>query len=799
MCQEEARKGVNIFVRGKLPRYKESQRWPRVQEQREAMVSKWLKVIGRGYVKSGAVVSLTGSFAVPKGNSDIRMVYDATKCGLNEALWAPNFLLPTIDMVVRQAGEGSWFGDIDLGEQFLNFPLDESLRPYAGIDITRIKDEIPEGILTEEQRASKGRVFLRWERTLMGLKSSPYNAQKMMAWVCDVIRGDPSHRFNVFRWDTYKSNCPGSPTYDPSRPVGCRWRSQDNTMSSSFEIYVDDVRTSGSSEEECVRASRRVASVCNFYGIQDAARKRRFPSCQPSVWCGSRIISNGQGIFAATTQEKWDKGKEIVRRTLEEMGNTESGQIDRKTLERGRGFMIHLARTYPGMVPFLKGMHHTLETWRGGRDEDGWKYGREDWINLLMEEDLEEGRHWKEVMEAHVVKGPEPPNKVTPAARLRGDLLELQRIMSPSKPPNRLLRSLGFKTVIYSFADASGAGFGSTWTAKGKTMFRVGTWGEDTKGKSSNYREMRNLLETIQNMGKDGRLNGSEIFLFTDNSTSEAAFYKGSSKSRLLHEMVGKMRAFELSEGCKIIVVHISGKRMQCQGVDGLSRGNMLEGIMQNNDVLRYIPLHISALNRMGGEKLLTWIKSWMGKGEQLITLSTEDWFIRAHDIVGYKQGVTLLTEPVYQQGLFLWSPPPALAEVACEELRKARNKRQVSTHVFICPRLMSPYWRSHLYRSADLIFEIPPGEYYWPQDNFEPLTVALFFPFLSHNPWQLKRTQAFLDMEDVLRRMWKERGGAQGALLCKFWAQARRLDNLSSRMVRHMLQSLSHFGVSYQ
>lgn len=34
--------------------------------------------------------------------------------------------------------------------------------------------------------------------------------------------------------------------------------------------------------------------------------------------------------------------------------------------------MIHLSRTYSGMVPFLKGIHHTLESWRSNRDEDGW-------------------------------------------------------------------------------------------------------------------------------------------------------------------------------------------------------------------------------------------------------------------------------------------------------------------------------------------------------------------------------------------------------------------------------------------
>lgn len=52
-------------------------------------------------------------------------------------------------------------------------------------------------------------------------------------------------------------------------------------------------------------------------------------------------------------------------------------------LERDRGFLIHIARTFPGMVPYLKGIHHTLESWRTGRDKDGWRFNTEEWIKYL--------------------------------------------------------------------------------------------------------------------------------------------------------------------------------------------------------------------------------------------------------------------------------------------------------------------------------------------------------------------------------------------------------------------------------
>jgi hypothetical protein len=125
------------------------------------MIDKWLKIIKRAYVQPGAVLSLTGSFPVAKGSSNIHMVYDASKCGLNEKIWAPNFMLLTIDTTLRHVDESSWFGDIDLGGMFLNFPLDEKLRQYAGIDVTELKALLEElNLLPAELLGTKGRLFL---------------------------------------------------------------------------------------------------------------------------------------------------------------------------------------------------------------------------------------------------------------------------------------------------------------------------------------------------------------------------------------------------------------------------------------------------------------------------------------------------------------------------------------------------------------------------------------------------------------------------------------------------------------
>jgi hypothetical protein len=63
------------------------------------------------------------------------MVYDASQSGLNKALWVPSFTLPSVEALTRVMDTESWMGDLDLGDMFLNFPLDIAIRSYCGIDL----------------------------------------------------------------------------------------------------------------------------------------------------------------------------------------------------------------------------------------------------------------------------------------------------------------------------------------------------------------------------------------------------------------------------------------------------------------------------------------------------------------------------------------------------------------------------------------------------------------------------------------------------------------------------------------
>jgi hypothetical protein len=77
------------------------------------------------------------------------------------------------------------------------------------------------------------------------------------------------------------------------------------------------------------------------------------------------------------------------------------------------------------------------------------------------------------------------------------------------------------------------------------------------------------------------KLWGSEIFIFTDNSTAEAAFWKGTSKSEALFKLVLRLKELELDFNLHLLIFHVSGRRMIAVGVDGLSRADHGKGGMR--------------------------------------------------------------------------------------------------------------------------------------------------------------------------------------------------------------------------
>jgi len=755
---------ARVWARDGLPIYHQPSRLPNYRTRqppepdplvRTRVREKLDKFRGKRYVNCGTAMSLTPFFTVPKGDGDVRVVFDGTKSKLNDALWAPPFVLPTIVSLLRCVEPGTWMADIDIGEMFYNYSLDSRIQPYCGVDISPYFD----GVTTWEV----------WTRCVMGIRSSPHGCTLMEMIGDEMARGDPKDPRNPFAYDLVRLNLPGSADYRPNLPWVSKVVSVTGRIAPDVKTYVDDKRVTGPTQALCEAATRRAASFLTYLGEQDASRKRVSASRRAGAWAGSVCHTDEDVVTVMVTTDKWDKAKGHITHLLKVA--TTSNVFLYKELESIRGFLVYVVRTYPAFNPYLKGIHLTLDSWRTGRRWDGWKAeAEEDVLNSAMG-DTYCGEH---------------PTTVKGVPRLALDLQALATLFNHHKPPRRTVRTKEVAVVWYGYGDASRSGFGSSFITPSGVRLRYGLWGRDLSHQSSNFREMRNLVDAldyeledqfpvlqsavsaVSAMVHQDNMHGLEIFLFTDNIVAECAFYRGSSSNPRLFDLILQLKQLEIRYSLQLHVVHIAGSRMMAQGTDGLSRGASWE--LENP--LELVPLHRSSLERDPG--LLPWLISWAPLNGSLHTLAPADWFRLGHGICGDIANHDGIWTPrlLPSDSILLWHPAPAAAEVALEELCMSRHKRPLLRHVFVCPRLYTHAWRKRLFKSADLVFNLSPGFLpgVWANHQHEPLVVGIFLPYRTSPPGVMKDTLPLLGIQDRLRRSFATRDSNLHVVLADLW-----------------------------
>jgi len=120
------------------------------------------------------------------------------------------------------------------------------------------------------------------------------------------------------------------------------------------------------------------------------------------------------------------------------------------------------------MVPYLKGIHLTLDGWRPNRDEEGWKRS--------SNQDEDGGSsigcdYWEGNEESLEV-----PKIVRAVPRLVKDVGAILLLSRQEHPPLRRVRSKRVINVYYRFGDASAVGFCSTFqrfTKEGKEFVEI--------------------------------------------------------------------------------------------------------------------------------------------------------------------------------------------------------------------------------------------------------------------------------------------------------------------------------------
>jgi len=270
---------------------------------------------------------------------------------------------------------------------------------------------------------------------------------------------------------------------------------------------------------------------------------------------------------------------------------------------------------------------------------------------------------------------------------------------------------------------------------------------------------------------------------------AEAAFYKGNSDNRHLFALILRLRQLEMTGTVRLHVVHVAGHRMIAQGTDGLSRGDYTTGVMAGDPMMDFVPLHQSAVDR--APALLSWVREWV-PDEAIFPLSPTGWFREGQGTTGGTRTEGGAWWPTLSSAAWcLWAPAPAAASCALHQLATSRHKRHHVNHVFLCPRLLTAYWRKRLYKVADLVLELPPGCFpWWPSSMFEPLVLGLTLRFIHSFPWQLRNTPGVLDLGGQVRSLWRQSNADVRNLLRQLCELPDVLDSMPEGLVREVLYS---------
>ena len=148
-------------------------------------------------------------------------------------------------------------------------------------------------------------------------------------------------------------------------------------------------------------------------------------------------------------------------------------------------------------------------------------------------------------------------------------------------------------TLGSSWGDGCGTGAGGTFnlasTASTTDLVQLnvwkGIWSLPVLSFSSNWKEMRTLLTTLEIEKENGlnRVINRRLLYFTDNMVTYDIFRRGTSKSDALWKLFLRIKLFELELQCLVLVIHVPETTMISQGTDGLSRGVDMQQLSSHN------------------------------------------------------------------------------------------------------------------------------------------------------------------------------------------------------------------------
>ena len=583
-------------------------------------------------------------FCVPKPGQpgEYRVIADCKKGGQNAHIGGDPVYLNRPLHILEQMYTGGFSAVVDASKFFYQFPV-------------RPEDQMFFGVVDPGNGE-----HLAHEGLPMGSGSSPGLAGRFGLAFIRMLKEQgrmfASNRTPNCWWTSLTET-----GYDPSQGYGFAVTRADGGAAVKIWVHVDDFLLHGPDWESTSEALTYFLDKAVDVGLLCNPQKL-YPPSQIQRYCGFLFDTTGEPTLHIP-EDKLDR----CRAMAQHLGNMRPGtRVSRLALSVIAGTLESVADATPNRLG-----HTYLRSTHGLIHPEGHEPGRALYFTYaeVTSEVLREMEWWALIL-AHT--------------------------------GGRKIRSLRSGTLVPSWGDGSGTGTGGTVHLPGQEMqLWMGQWAPAVYGNTSNWKELKTLLLTLQQIGAldSNPVDGATLFYFTDNSPTYWIAQARSSASPGLHALIESIQLLTLRLGCHLEVVHVPGVVMIRQGTDGLSRGVW---VSPYHNPANHLELNAAVFAPLVPDKaLVDWVILRYG-------LPTE---YRFHHYAQF-HGKTLFD---HQSVVF---PPPECARQCLISLLEAWVERPFTTSSLIfVPRVVTGFWSGlsrHLvelgeFRPSELDLNFPP------------------------------------------------------------------------------------------
>ena len=590
-------------------------------------------------------------FCIPKPGQvgEWRVIADCKAGGQNAHIGPDPVYLNRPLHILEQMYTGGFSAVVDASKFFYQFPVREEDQKYFGVVHPLTGDHLAYTGLPMGSGSSPGlagRFGLAFVRMLQELSSDFSNEARLNCW-----------------WSSL--TCDG---YDPSLGHGFSLHQVDGSPSVKIWVHVDDFLLHGPTLESTRRALTFFLDKALDVGMLCHPKKLKPPS-QLQRYCGFEFDTRSDPILRIPT-DKHDKCRAMVAYLL---SFSEGDEVSRLALSVVAGTLESVADATPNRLghTYLRSTHSLIHP-------EGHDPGRQIYYTFakITGEVLREMTWWDK-------------------------LLRLGN--------GRQLRFPRSATLVPSWGDGSGTGTGGTIEIPGQDMkLWMGQW-SPTVFQSSNWKELKTLLLTLQHLATlpGEPMRGVTLFYFTDNSATYYISAAGSSTSPGLHALEEDIQLLTLHLGCCLQVVHVPGLVMIDQGTDGLSRGVWVSSF--------HLPVDHRVLNAA--------VFAPLSPDRALVAA-----YVDAHDLprtwklhdYRHFRGRTLFDH------MAVVFPPPECARTCLIQLLEAWVERPATTSgLLFVPRILAGFWTG-LSRHVLKLDEIWPCQFPLASPPLLPIPIVV-------------------------------------------------------------------------